>query len=445
MIKYLFIVINSLSLFIFGLFSGDNSVTVTSTIPASMAVGQEMTIELKVSKGSMNGFAKLQLDLPEGIIVKDAESKDADYSFSAGVAKWVWAMLPADNEIVIKVVLEASGEAIGTRTINAKYSYVDNNVKQVIEMTPAEVNVLIAGSSVAAKLPDSEAPAAANTMAAASSNSEPPGKISVERIVSKVNESEYLVTLKIKKGLTKGFAKYSDDVIEQVTAKAGKTDGSSFSTADGKIKFVWVNVPEKDELEVSYTMTGNFNTAVVLNGEYSYLEENQSKKYKLAPETISPSVAQTSAPVQDKPDTNLPVVSKEEAAATEAKQPEDKKEEPAEQLSTDVAPKIQPAVTEKKEGNTNFVIQIGAFTSGKTDAASLKKNFKITEAIKSEMQDGYSKFMIGSHAEYKDARYHKEVVRDVYGIKSAFVVAYSGNKRITVQEALMITNQKWFK
>src|SRR5688572_24099587 len=126
MIKYLFIVINSLCIFIFGFFSGDG-ITVSSTIPQNMVAGQEVAIELRVVKGGMSGFAKLQLDLPEGITVKEAEDKGANYSYSEGIAKWVWAALPMENEIVVKVTLLATEGSTGQKTIGAKYSYVENN------------------------------------------------------------------------------------------------------------------------------------------------------------------------------------------------------------------------------------------------------------------------------------------------------------------------------
>ena len=58
--------------------------------------------------------------------------------------------------------------------------------------------------------------------------------------------------------------------------------------------------------------------------------------------------------------------------------------------------------------------------------------------------EGLDKFMVGNFSEYKDARSHREVIKQK-GCSTAFVVAYNGAKRITVQEALMITNQKWFK
>jgi hypothetical protein len=99
----------------------------------------------------------------------------------------------------------------------------------------------------------------------------------------------------------------------------------------------------------------------------------------------------------------------------------------------------------KKDGDVNYFVQIGAFTSSKVGIDNLKKRFGINESIKSEMQGGFSKFMVGNHNEYKDARNHREIIKVTNKVKSAFVVAYNSGKRITVQEALMISNQKWFK
>ncbi len=97
----------------------------------------------------------------------------------------------------------------------------------------------------------------------------------------------------------------------------------------------------------------------------------------------------------------------------------------------------------KKEGNVIYNVQIGAFTNA-IQSGVLAKKFNISENIKSEMAQGFNKFMVGNFSEYKEARSHRENVKQK-GCNSAFVVAYNGAKRITVQEALMITSQKWFK
>lgn len=445
MIKYLFIIVNSLAVFLYSLFSGDNGVTVTSNIPATMKAGQETIIELKITKGAMSGFAKLTMELPEGLAAKESENKGANYTFSKGVAKWVWASLPPENEIVIKVTLISSAEALGAKSISAKFSFVENNAKQVVEMTPAEINIQPADGTGAAPTtqpvvtenpPASENPPAAVTTTpeapaatppAAASNNEPPGNVSVTRTLTKINENEYLVRLEIKKGATKGFARYSDDLQEGINIKPVKTDGSSFSIGDGKLKFVWVAVPDREKLELEYTMSANAPMQAVLNGEYSYLEDSQSKKQIVTSEAVS-LAGQAAAPGE-------PVtITEKENKVTEAP--------PA---RTEPAESGMREAMAKKEGDVNYHVQIGAFTNSKVNADRLKKVFHVTETISSEMQGGFSKFMVGSHGEYKGARDHREVMKNNNGIKSAFVVAYNGSKRITVQEALMITNQKWFK
>ena len=100
-------------------------------------------------------------------------------------------------------------------------------------------------------------------------------------------------------------------------------------------------------------------------------------------------------------------------------------------------------VVSNKEGNVFYCTQIGAFKNAiATDV--LTKKFKINETIKTEMTDGFNKFMVGNFSEYKLARSKREEMKNS-GCASAFVAAYNGAKRITVQEALMITSQKWFK
>ena len=445
MIKYLFIIINSLSFFIYGLFSGDNGITITSTIPANMVAGQEIAIDLKVNKGGMSGFAKLQLELPEGVTVKEAEDKGANYSYNAGIAKWVWPALPMESEIVVHITLFVEASAQGAKTIVSKYSYVENNVKQVVEMNPVEVNILPPGSDINTPAPvatpsklTGDSTSVAVSTPVISAGSEPSGIINVTRAISAgAMDNEFLITLKIKKDGTKGFARYSDDIAEGILVKAAKTDGGSFSVADGKIKFVWVNVPEKDELEISYTISGSTSNAIVLGGEYSYLEDNQSKKFKVPMETIAFQTKQ------------LATEEKKENKPAEIKDPEIVIPATVQSVEETVAKKLSENsmenTLEKKAGDMNFVVQVGAFTNSKVTTQRLKKKFSIKEAIKSEMRDGYSKFMIGSHSEYKSARNQRETMQSVNGVKSAFVVAYNQGKRITVQEALMITNQKWFK
>lgn len=444
MIKYLFIIINSLAIFTFSFFSGDNGITVKGNIPTNMVAGQEVAIEIKVNKGGMNGFAKLQLELPEGILVKEADEVGANYNYNSGIAKWVWAALPMESEITVKVTLFVEENVSGAKTLAAKYSFVENNVKRVVEMEPAEVNILPPGSDVSAPVvsatqPDSEP--VTKTKPASGAGGEPEGLIHVTRLISAgESENEFLITLKIQKDGTKGFARYSDDLPDGVIVKGAKTDGGSFSVADGKIKFVWVNVPEKEELEIAYTLSGTTADVIMLGGEYSYLEDNQSKKYKVPMETIA---FQTKQPKSSEKQT------KENDNVLVNNDPETVNPATVESVEKTVAKKLSENETgnvlAKNQTNMNFMVQIGAFTNAKVTDNKLKKKFKIKEKINSEMRDGYSKFMVGNHNEYKSARDQRENMRAVNGVKSAFVVAYNQGKRITVQEALMITNQKWFK
>ena len=458
MIKYFFILINSLTLFIFGLFQTDNSVSIKNNIPSNFIVGQEVAVEFRISKGIQTGFAKFQLELPDGISIIKKDEMNSIYSIQNGVAQWIWSEVPEDEELLIKLTLVASELGIGIKTFNSNYSFIEKNEKKVFNMLPLE-------ASIQNNIINNKVSVIKDTLTKA----EPNTSIDVVRLISDgPNANEKTITIKIKKGDTKGFAKYSDEIDLNLNAKAIKTDGSSFSVSDGKIKFVWVDVPTKSELEVSYHIDLNNKKSNILKGEYSYLEKNQSKKYIVKPDSL------VIGKLKD--EINLQAVQKTEVAKsivqeTEANQLTSKKiiEDSKSNLTVE---KTSTLVTEapnlvKKEANEvktipakaeivketpqivnadpNFVVQIGAFKNTKVVATVLIKKYRITDKIVDELHDGFSKFMVGNHNLYKEARKHRDIIKSKHGVKDAFIAAYNVGKRITVQEALMVSKQSWFK
>ena len=441
MIKPFIIFFNTVSVFLFSFFFGDTPVTLSGNFPKNVKIATEFTAEIKVSKGTIGGFAKLQLEVPAGVTVKELDSKNGNFSFAGNIAKIIWTSVPGDPEFTVKFTMIADASAAGAKTIPAKFSYVNNNNKEVIEMTPAEITIgdALAETPVASTQPVSSETTPVSTISSSSlgsdNNAEPNSNIFCARTITNgTSANEFNVEVKIKKGSVKGFAKFQENVPAGFTAKGGKTNGSSFSVSDGKLKFVWVSLPVEEELIVSYVLEKSSAAAAdakLENGEFSYLENDQSKKIKLAVDAIGSqptSVVATETPVQTQ------TTSTEAVSTTQVTTTEPVKTEPVTTTKETVS---------RKEGNVNYNVQIGAFKNA-IESDVLSKKFKISETIKSEMSEGFSKFMVGNFGEYKQARSHRENIKQK-GCNSAFVVAYNGAKRITVQEALMITSQKWFK
>jgi len=437
--KYILLFIHALTISIYTLFFVD-PVTLNTNFPENAKPGSEFTAEVTITKGSNAGFAKFQLELPQGFSAKEADSKGGSFTLSGQTAKIIWTSVPSSPEFTVKMTITVDGSANGDYVVTGKYSYIDNNNKQQVDMSP--VTVKVTSDAVAT----TTQPDTTNTVSAVK---EGDAAIAVTRnITPGTTEGEYEVELKIKKDAVKGFAKLQEKMPDGFVAVAGKNDESSFnfSASEKAAKFIWTSIPAREELLVSYKLVPKKGVKpkmpAFVEGEFSYLENQQSKKYAVErqelPAVAEPVATNTIAPTNTVEPVNTNTVVANDPVITETTVPTTTITGTAEPAKTETT----QATSQQKNSNVHYSVQVGAFKMG-VNVEALSARYSLS-GVSTEMQDGFTKCITGKHEEYRSARDARENIRSK-GVSDAFVTAYNTGRRITVQEALMITSQKWFR
>jgi hypothetical protein len=80
------------------------------------------------------------------------------------------------------------------------------------------------------------------------------------------------------------------------------------------------------------------------------------------------------------------------------------------------------------------------------DKSYLKKKFSFEEDYNIENHNGWIKYTTGMYTQYKDARDARVKITNASSkLPGPFVTAYNDGERITVQEALLVSKQLWYK
>lgn len=457
--RYILLFIHALTITIYQFFFVD-PVTVKTNFPSSAKAGTQFVSEVTISKGSLAGFAKFQLELPEGFTAEEVDSKGGTFSLVGQTVKIIWTSVPSAADVTVSFKITVKAGASGDKTITGKYSYIENNVKQQVEISP--VTIKVEGEPGAVATTTTETPATTTeTPTVAATTTETPGVaatptetpvsttpttttepaktegspvVSVTRkITPGKTDGSYDVELKIKKDGAKGFAKLQEKLPVGFMASENNSEGTTFSysEADHVAKFIWTSLPSQEEITITYKIGLRKGEPAekpsFVEGEFNYLDNQETKKFFIPREEIA--VPSSSEPVAVKTEPTKTEPTKTEEPKTEKTKTEKTKTEPV-------------AVNVPKNDGVFYVVQVGAFKNGvNVDALSQKYGLS---GVRTEMADGYTKCVFGNHGEYKSARDSRENAK-AKGVSDAFVAAYNSGKRITVQEALMITSQKWFR
>ncbi len=454
-----------------------DNIRIESNMPTELVSGQRQLIEMEIEKGAIQGFSKLELSLPAGFKAMPADIHGASFTFSGGRARFVWMEMPSSESFTVSYFLESEPAKEGFYEISGVFSFIDANIRRDVKIPPRQIKLL-----------------AHREVSMSEYNLKDDMELVCERSVIRLNESEFEVKLKVKNNHIQGFGK----ILETFPAGCVPrklNDGGAVVTLDGNsIKFVWFEVPDAQGFEVSYLVScPSVCQAISISGQISFTEnrkpytidivevlsasalENpqlgEPMKVSALPESAKDSSVMEANPLvsnnlpvheteradSEKPTDKVDAVSinkmNPEATAKETKRDASVAESNTTHAATEPTPLMNTTgATEKVDTKLVNIPSRGVSYSVQILAAHRlveKSYFTVRHGYEGgfniENHEGWIKYTTGKYDDYKQARDARENVRSTSrNLPGPFVAAYQDGNRITVQEALLISNQTWY-
>ncbi len=459
--KWLILYFNLLVSLFIGLFF-DGEVNLQIDAPREITAGDEFEVRVTLNKGQLQSFSRLLQELPAGLKATSVYSANADFTFKDNKVRLIWLKMPSSDTVSIVYKIKVDQRLKGTFNLGGKFSYIDNNERMSVEAEPISINILPNPTVDPNLIVDINEFKEKVIPEITPVTDIPVACIRQKPVESTEGDGSYTVNLLVYKESAQKFAKIEEQIPSGYTAINIDSKEGIFVFKNGQAKFLWMNLPTSPYFIVSYKLvpTSGVKPAPVLKGQFSYVIDEKTvikdiieKDVQLAAlsaDEVRKMIEDLKAGVVPIPPEAL-LAQKE---PTKVEEPEEKQEvKDKEQVKT-VKPKPMPRpvtssgidhayLLEPQEG-VYYRVQIAAGHKP-IDIKRYFKRFKIYDEVRAEEHEGWRKYSIGSFTEYKEARDYRVHIWNTTPITDAFVAAYNNGQRITVQEALMITNQKWYR
>lgn len=416
------------------LFQGDVSIALNA--PNEVVAGTEFEVEISISKTDLASFSRLQQNLPAGLTASSENTSNADFTFKDKKARFIWLRMPDQDQFTVSYKVKVDQRLKGEFSIEGMFSYIDKNERRSVSVASNTINILPSPDidpSLIVDINDYErliipyiAPATAEPQIACIRQQPQPTP----------DGNGYIVNLIVSKERKEKFAKIEENIPAGYTAEMITERDAIFTFKGGTAKYLWMNLPASSFFMVSYKLipVGSASRPPQLNGKFSYLEEDN---------TISIDIQQTGqdlAQVKTPEDLNNLILGISAPALAD----------------NNITTKSVDVPTQTKEPRSNrkyllepedgiyYRVQLAAGHNPVNIRRYFRK-YNLEKEVRKEIHEGWHKYSVGSFPEYKVARDYRVHIWNTTVIDDAFVSAYNNGNRITVQEALMIANQKWYK
>ena len=428
-----------------------NGVTIEIDAPDIIEAGTEITVNVTIRKGNLSGFARFQQDLPYGFTALALNSANADFSFQDQKVRLIWLRVPDDDKITFSYIIIANERLKGSIDLNGRFSYIDNNERKTVDTQPRLL--AINPSQNANSIDVHEYSKLASIEAAASMASR---SVALRQQPVWMEEDKmYLVTLLINKDAVQ-FAKIEETVPNGFTAACIDCKGGLFTFKNKVAQIIWRDLPADPYFTVTYKLIPNDGKAASesmhLSGVFTYMSNNKTLFSTIVErnesfaginrEQVNDILRNVKVQVNEQPVQIASLVNDPNSG---------KSDSPKTGTKVDTS---MPSTGSTIYTDNNDILAPGAGVYYRVQIAAGHKpvnvqryfnKYKLEYVVMKEQHEGWIKYSVGPFNEYKNARDYRVHLGNTTTLNDAFIAAYNNGKRITVQDALMTLNQKWYK
>jgi hypothetical protein len=466
MVKLVITLLNLMVILALQIFPGDVSVKLEA--PNEVRAGSEFEIKITFNKGDLEGFSRFQQSIPAGLTATPIASSNADFSFSDKKVRLIWLRIPESDEIVVSYKVAVDERLKGTFSLAGKFSFIDNNERKSVDIQPVAINIVPSPTIDPSLIVDINDFERITMPYPGALPSEAISVACIRQTPYAGSQGDYVVNVLVNKNFTRQFAKIEENVPEGYTAVALDPKDAIFTFKEQKVKFLWMNLPAEPFFTVSYRLIPKNQAklpAPLIDGSFSYLVSEKSVSVdilerdinlaEITPDNASSLIAMAIAtePVKkadiDESTETAQIKQNQNAQPTETETviAQNSESKPIKQ-STPKKVRTNGAATNVSmltpEEGVYYRIQLAAGHKPVNIPRYFSK-MKLEKKVQLENHDGWRKYSIGSFEVYKEARDYRVHIWNTTTVKDAFITAYNSGQRITVQEALMITEQSWYQ
>jgi len=434
-------------------------------MPNVIDAGTEITVTVTISKGKVTDFARFQQELPYGFIAIAVNSANADFSFQDQKVNLVWLRVPDDNEIVFSYKILANERLTGSIHLGGRFTYIENNERKTIDYQPRLLTISPSPSvlpSVQVDVRDFAKAASIEAVAIKAGQA-----VALRQKPLWMGENKiFLITLLVNKDVVQKFAKIEETIPAGYVAASIDSKGGIFTFKDQVAKFIWMDLPSDPYFTITYKLIPEDGVianaaSMKLAGIFSYMINDRTFSSVIVERTetlaglnkdqvndllrgITVQSAEQQPVFAGVPSNET---SSRQATATPATTTVSVKPSSVTSSANTVKTVVSTSATGdmlKPESGVYYRVQIAAGHKP-VNTQRYFRSYRLEYSVMRESHEGWWKYSVGSFAEYKDARDYRVHLSNTTKINDAFVAAYNNGKRITVQDALMALNQKWYK